>query len=84
MGRDYAYSYEIYGPEDADGGSSRIDYEDHFTTRKHAVAAMKEVMAKDDIPIGSTSFVCRRYDCGEMTDSVDYVKRVIITKEEGR
>lgn len=74
--RDYGYSYEIYEPESPDGESHRIDYEDHFLTRREAVAAMKEVMMKDDIPAGSTAFVCRRYDDGEMTDETDYVKEV--------
>jgi len=83
MRRDYGYSYEIYEPENADGDSRRIDYEDHFRTRKYAVAAMMNVMEDNDIPVGSTAFVCRRYVDGEVTDSVHYVKRVCVRKAEG-
>jgi hypothetical protein len=73
--RDYGYSYEIYAP----AGGGRIDYEDHFPTRRDAVAAMRDAMAQDGIPAGATAFVCRRYDNGETTDNVDYVKSVTIT-----
>jgi hypothetical protein len=78
--RDYGYSYEIYEPESAEGDPGRrIDYEDHFLTRRDAVAAMREVMMREDVPAGSTAFVCRRYDDGEMTNDVDYVKEVSTT-----
>ena len=72
--RDYGYSYEIYEPENENGESARLDYEDHFLTLKDAVEAMKESMMKDDVPVGATAWVCKRYDDGEMTDNVDYVK----------
>jgi len=77
--RDYGYSCEIYEPESADGDRARIDYEDHFLTRRDAVATMREVMMRDDVPAGATAFVCRRYDNGEMTDDVDYVNEVVAT-----
>ena len=77
--RDYGYSYEIYEPESADGDKPRIDYEDHFLTRRDAVAAMREVMMRDDVPAGATAFVCRRNDDGDMTDDVDYIKEVVTT-----
>lgn len=85
--RDYGYSYEIYAPgADTDVGR-RIDYKDHFIKRLSAVAAMMANMEQDDVPIGSTAFVCRRYDNGEMTDRDDYIKRVsidVIAKAGGR
>lgn len=83
--QDYGYSYEIYTPETNTDVGSRVDYEDHFTKRTSAVAAMMESMGKDDVPVGSTAFVCRRYDDGEMTDTTVYIKRetcvVIIGRE---
>lgn len=84
--RDYGYSFEIYAPETDEDAGRRIDYEDHFLTRGGAVQSMKLSMLGDDVPVGSTAFVCRRYDDGEMTDEVDYVKRVVIlaiNKAEG-
>jgi hypothetical protein len=76
MARNYGYSYEIYNLAPAQyEPAPRICYEDNFTTRAYATMAMKEVMARADIPVGSTAFVCRRYDCGEMTDQRNYVKK---------
>lgn len=85
--RDYGYSYEIYAPETHPHGGRRIDYEDHFFTRRSATETMMEKMERDDVPVGSTAFVCRRYDDGEMTGQSYYIKRVsiaAIAKAEGR
>lgn len=76
MARDYGYSYEIYEPApEPEDVAPRICCEDHFLTRADAVAAMKAVMMHGDIPVGSTAFVCRRYDDGEMTNERNYVKK---------
>lgn len=85
--RDYGYSYEIYAPETHPYEGRRIYYEDHFVRRINATAAMMNKMEQDDVPVGSTAFVCRRYADGEMTGRHDYIKRVSIdalAKAEGR
>lgn len=75
--RNYGYSYEIYAPHEG----RRIDYEDHFATRTSATETMMEKMERDDVPVGSTAFVCRRYDDGDMTGQHYYIKRVVLIKK---
>lgn len=73
MAKDYGYSYEVYAPGDGIDKGPRIDYEDHFTRRSAANRAMRHSLEK--APPGSSAFVCKRYDDGEMTGQRHFVKK---------
>jgi hypothetical protein len=73
MTKDYGYSYEVYSPGEGIDKGPRIDYEDHFTSRSAATMAMRYSLEK--APPGSSAFVCKRYDDGEMTCQRHFVKR---------
>lgn len=70
-----SFSYEIDLPA-AEGLGRRFSYEDGFSSRKDATAAMMEDIKR--APENSTAVVYRRYQDGEMTSQQRFVKKTVI------